>query len=74
MTDFFISHSSYDKTSITDELVKRLTYKGYSVWYDKNNIFVGDEIREKIKKGLNGSYCCVCQPQSVPRADLKVYH
>lgn len=59
MTDFFISHSSHDKISITDELVKRLTYKGYSVWYDKNNIFVGDDIREEIKKGLNGSYCLV---------------
>lgn len=59
LTDFFISHSSHDKISITDELVKRLTYKGYSVWYDKNNIFVGDDIREEIKKGLNGSYCLV---------------
>ena len=59
LNDFFISHSSYDKSTITDELVKRLTYKGYSVWYDKNNIYVGDEILEEIKKGLANSYCLV---------------
>lgn len=59
MYDFFISHSSVDKNTIVDNLVATLENMGYSVWYDKYEISVGDEIRSKIKKGLETSYCII---------------
>lgn len=59
MFDFFISHSSKDKGTIVDNLVITLQNMGYSVWYDKNEIFVGDDILSEIKKGLSSSYCII---------------
>ncbi len=59
MYDFFISHSSIDKSDIVDNLVATLINMGYSVWYDKDKISAGDDIRSEIKKGLETSYCIV---------------
>lgn len=55
MYDIFISHSSKDKTYTVEPLVKMLETKGLSVWYDKNNIYKGDRIKESILSGINES-------------------
>lgn len=57
MNDFFISHSSIDKIDKVDGLVSTLKNMGYSVWYDKDDILLGDIISEEIKQGLRQSYC-----------------
>ena len=59
MYDFFISHSSIDKPQIVNELVGKLHNMGYSVWYDNENILIGDNIPDSIKKGLADSYCLI---------------
>lgn len=59
MFDFFISHSSVDKHDIVDELVQTIRNMGYSVWYDKNEILVGDDISTKVQKGLSEAYCLI---------------
>lgn len=59
MFDFFVSHSSNDKLNIVDNLVTSLKNMGYSVWYDKNEILVGDNISSKIQQGLENSYCLI---------------
>ena len=59
MFDFFVSHSSVDKSIIVDQLVNKLENMGYSIWYDKNCILPGDSILSTIKKGLSDSYCLI---------------
>lgn len=59
MVDFFISHSSMDKSTIVDNLVTTLENMGYKVWYDKKDILAGDDILSEIKKGLLNSYCLI---------------
>lgn len=59
MFDFFISHSSIDKSTIVDNLVTTLENMGYRVWYDKKDILTGDDILSEIKKGLLSSYCLI---------------
>lgn len=59
MFDFFISHSSRDKSTIVDDLVNTLQNMGYKIWYDKDEILAGDKIVSKIKNGLKNSYCLV---------------
>lgn len=55
MYDIFISHSSQDKATVVEPLVKSLEAKGLAVWYDKNNIYKGDRIKESILSGINES-------------------
>ena len=59
MKDFFISHSSIDKKDIVEELVTNLEKTGFSVWYDKNSIQVGDELYKSISEGLREAYCMI---------------
>ena len=59
MYDFFISHSSIDKESIVDDLIVSFDKKGLNIWYDNNNIFTGDVIRNEITEGLNNSLCII---------------
>ncbi|MCG3153994.1 MAG: hypothetical protein DKINENOH_00585 [bacterium] len=47
----FLSHSSQDKP-LADRLVHDLRREGYAVWYDSDDIHVGDTIFEKIEQGL----------------------
>jgi len=55
MYDIFISHSSKDKSFIVETLVASLEARGLAVWYDKNNIYKGDQIKDAIMSGINDS-------------------
>ncbi len=55
MFDVFISHSSIDKTNFVEPLVKELEKLGLLIWYDKNDISKGDEIKDSIIQGIKDS-------------------
>lgn len=59
MKDFFISHSSKDKNTIVEPLVKVLKDVGFSVWYDKDSILAGDDLYKSISQGLKEAYCLI---------------
>jgi len=54
MQKIFISYS-YDDKSFVDWLVEKLTKENLSIWYDKNEIDVGDIIAKKIDEGIKSS-------------------
>ena len=54
MGKIFISYS-YDDQSFVDWLVERLAKEDISVWYDKNEINVGDTLTKKIDEGIKSS-------------------
>jgi Leucine-rich repeat (LRR) protein len=53
--DVFISHASEDKEAVAFPLARALTAAGLRVWIDKQEIRLGDSIREKIDAGLSKS-------------------
>lgn len=57
--DVFICHSSDDKQEFVEPLVRELNRKGHMVWYDEDELEIGDSIRESIDKGLSRAYCGV---------------
>lgn len=57
--DAFICHSSDDKSEFVEPLVRELNRKGHLVWYDDDEIEIGDSIRESIDEGLSRAYCGV---------------
>ena len=50
--DVFISHASEDKESIASPLAEALQRAGLRVWIDKQEIRLGDSIRQRIDEGL----------------------
>lgn len=50
--EIFISHSSKDKDFV-NRLYKKLEEKSIKTWYDDVELTIGDNLREKINKGLN---------------------
>ena len=52
--DVFISHASEDKDFVR-EIAKKLSYKGFNVWYDEFTLTLGDSLRRKIDDGLANS-------------------
>lgn len=50
--DVFVSHASEDKELIVRPLVEALELRGINVWYDENNLRLGDSLRRKIDQGL----------------------
>lgn len=50
----FISHSSQDKW-FADKIVTLLDQLGVSVWYDKVDLYIGDNLLQKIHAGLQES-------------------
>lgn len=50
--DVFVSHASEDKELIVRPLVEALESRGINVWYDENNLRLGDSLRRKIDQGL----------------------
>ncbi|MGN0727998.1 TIR domain-containing protein [Treponema sp.] len=53
--DVFVSHAWEDKESFVDEFVAELEKQNLKVWYDKNEIKLGDSMRQKIDEGLKKS-------------------
>ena len=53
--DVFLSHASEDKEQFVDALVKELKNQGIVVWYDKDQIKVGDDIRIQMEQGISNS-------------------
>jgi hypothetical protein len=51
----FISHASEDKEAVTIPLAKALERAGLSVWLDRQELRLGDSLREKIDEGLANS-------------------
>ena len=50
--DVFISHASEDKKDFVLDLVKRLEAEGLDVWYDDNELTIGDELTQNIVRGI----------------------
>lgn len=57
--DVFICHSSDDKSGFVEPLVRELNRKGHLVWYDEDELEIGDSIRESIDEGLSRAHCGV---------------
>lgn len=55
MWDVFISYSSEDREAVVTPLARHLQRMGVNVWLDKQEIHLGDGIREKIDHGLTNS-------------------
>lgn len=53
--DFFISHASEDKANIVRPLAERLQNHGLRVWFDEQQILIGDSLRRRIDEGLSRS-------------------
>lgn len=51
--DVFISHASEDKKRVAAPLAKALEKLGLDVWLDKDQIELGDNLRQKIEDGLS---------------------
>ena len=57
--DVFVSHASQDKPFV-ERLVMDLENAGYSTWFDKDQIKVGDDFVEAFEKGVaNSRYVAV---------------
>lgn len=54
--DVFICHASEDKEDFVDGLALRAREAGLDVWYDAFKLRWGDSLRQKIDRGLAGSY------------------
>lgn len=50
--DVFLSHARQDKGEIVVPLVDALRACGLEVWYDDDEILLGDDFREKMEEGL----------------------
>lgn len=53
--DVFISHASEDKETAAIPLANALMRAGLRVWLDKQEMRIGDSLREKIDEGLSQS-------------------
>ncbi|MCF6349191.1 MAG: toll/interleukin-1 receptor domain-containing protein [Flavobacteriaceae bacterium] len=50
--DLFICHTSEDKETIVNPLVKLLGKSDYNIWIDDHILTLGDSLRQEIDKGL----------------------
>jgi len=50
--DVFISHASEDKDAVAVPLAESLRHAGLRVWIDKQEIGLGDSIRQRIDEGI----------------------
>jgi hypothetical protein len=50
--DVFVSHASEDRARFVDSFVVALRERGLRVWYDSNEIRVGDDFRRRMDEGL----------------------
>jgi hypothetical protein len=54
--DVFISHASEDKDEVARPLAKRLQELGYSVWFDEEQLMLGDSLSRSVDRGLAHSH------------------
>jgi hypothetical protein len=57
--DFFLSHASEDKAPFVDDLAGALQDRGWSVWYDKEQMGVGSNLLKELEDGLKQSHFAV---------------
>lgn len=50
--DVFISHASEDKKDFVIDLVQKLEALGLDVWFDDNELTIGDELTQNIVRGI----------------------
>ena len=50
--DLFISHASEDKADVVIPLAHALELGGLRVWLDRQQLTIGDTLRQKIDEGL----------------------
>jgi len=53
--DVFISHASEDKDDVVDGLAQQLQALGVDVWYDDDQIQLGDSLMDSLDEGLSES-------------------
>ena len=53
--DVFISHASEDKDAVVDGLAQQLQALGVDVWYDDDQIQLGDSLMDSLDEGLSES-------------------
>lgn len=53
--DLFISHASEDKDAVARPLARALSIRGFAVWFDEEQLEVGDHLRRSIDAGLAAS-------------------
>lgn len=53
--DFFISYATPDRETVARPLYEALNRLGYKVWFDAENLTVGDNLCEAISAGLSHS-------------------
>lgn len=53
--DVFLSHASEDKDDVARPLAVLLQERGLRVWYDELEFRIGDNIVEKLSKGIDAS-------------------
>ncbi|WP_049936322.1 toll/interleukin-1 receptor domain-containing protein [Haloplanus natans] len=53
--DVFISHANEDKDAVVDALAQQLEALGVDVWYDDDQIQIGDSLMDSLDEGLSGS-------------------
>ena len=50
--DLFVSYASEDRVGFVLPLVDALRKRGVTIWFDQNELALGDRLRESINKGL----------------------
>ena len=50
--DVFVSYASEDREDVVEPLVQHLSDLGLEVWYDQEQLQVGDRLRREIERGL----------------------
>ncbi len=53
--DAFVSYASEDRDAVAKPLAQLLTHLGLRVWYDEEELKVGDSLRQRIDDGLSRS-------------------
>ncbi|MEJ7785646.1 MAG: toll/interleukin-1 receptor domain-containing protein [Solirubrobacteraceae bacterium] len=51
--DVFLSHASEDKRAVVEPLAAELKSRGLAVWFDQQQLTLGDSLSEKIDEGLS---------------------
>ena len=50
--DLFVSYASEDRVGLVLPLIDALRKRGVTIWFDQNELALGDSLRESINRGL----------------------